>query len=35
MLERHAGILMLLSALAAVSAGCDRAAPAAGPESPG
>jgi hypothetical protein len=32
---RHAGMLVLLSALTAASAGCDRAAPAAGLEQPG
>jgi hypothetical protein len=35
MTGRHAGVLVILSALAALSAGCDRAAPAAGPEQPG
>jgi hypothetical protein len=35
MTGRHAGTLVILSALAAASAGCDRAAPAAGPEQPG
>lgn len=35
MLERRAWIMVILSALATGSAGCDRAAPAAGPESSG
>src|SRR5690349_19901249 len=35
MTGRHAGMLVILTTLAAASAGCDRAAPAAAPEQPG
>jgi hypothetical protein len=35
MMGQNAGMLVILSALAAASAGCDRAAPAAGPAEPG